>query len=268
MIRLGIIGAGKWGKNYIDAAKESGVVEVVWSAGRDWRNTARGKIDALIVATPPEPRAALIREIAEFGYPMMVEKPLCLSMADAEAIRASLLPHSIFLVNYQHLFSPRYLEIRERSNRLLGRRCRATASGPEVRSYSQLWDYGPHFLAMAAGIGVPLEDVELDLTVDDEKVFEFRVESRATFATHRFFYNGRAERPLVHAVRAFVKAVQDCDAHDWRFGIEMSLAITQEIERRDLCTAGSMENPTGSESMQEESHESHLSSFGSRSSSR
>jgi len=260
MVRLGLIGAGKWGKNYIDAAKGSGVAEVVWACGKDWRNTARGKIDALIVATPPEPRAALIRELAEFGYPMMVEKPLCLSMADAEAIRVALQPDVPFLVNYQHLFSPRYLEIRERSNGL-ERRCRATAGGPEVRSYSQIWDYGPHFLAMTAGIGVPIESVTIELGVCEQKVFEWLVEEAGSFSTTRHFYNGRTERPLVHAVRAFAKAVKDGGTNDWRFGVEMSVAITCELERRSeeefLRTAGSMANPTGSESMQEESHLPH-----------
>jgi predicted dehydrogenase len=230
MIRLGLIGAGKWGKNYVDAAKESGVAEVVWSAGRDWRNTARGKIDALIIATPPEPRAALIREIAEFGYPMMVEKPLCLSTADAEAIRVALQPDVPFLVNYQHLFSPRYLEICRRASGEL--RCRGSASGPEVRSYSQLWDYGPHFLAMAAEIDVPLEDVSIELSVSDQKKFDWRVDEVSAFSTTKYFYDARTERPLVESVRSFAWAVHDGGTRDRRFGVEMSLEITRELERR------------------------------------
>jgi predicted dehydrogenase len=243
VVRLGLIGAGKWGKNYIDVAEAAGA-RVTWACGRNWREAAAGKIDALIIATPPEPRAALIRELAQYGYPMMVEKPLCLSMADAEAIRLS--QSHVFLVNYQHLFSPKYDWMRQRLNGICPR-VFGVASGPEVRSYSLLWDYGPHFLAMAAGLGAKLEDVMLDLKVSDGKSFRLQAEHDIGHSTVRFFYNGRTERPLVHAVRAFANAVQNRATNDWRFGIEMSLAITRELERRDLRTAGSMGNPTGSE---------------------
>jgi len=227
MIRLGLIGAGKWGKNYIDAAKESGVAEVIWSAGRDWGE--QPKADAIIVATPPDVRASIIR--SRRGVPMMVEKPLCLSMADAESIRASLIPGAIFLVNYQHLFSPKYERIRRRLHGICPR-VFGIASGPEVRSYSLLWDYGPHFLAMAASLGAKLEDVVMDLRVANEKSFYFQTEHDIEYSTDRLFYNGRTERPLVHAVRAFANAVQNRATNDWRFGVEMSLEITRELERR------------------------------------
>jgi len=132
------------------------------------------------------------------------------------------------------LFSPRYLGIRERVGEEI--HCRGIASGPEVRSYSQLWDYGPHFLAMAAGICVPLEDVSIELSVSEEKKIEWQVEEVSAFSTTKHFYNGRTERPLVHAVQAFVQAVQNGATGDWRFGIEMSMAITQELERRHAAS--------------------------------
>lgn len=239
MIRLGLIGAGKWGKNYIDAVKEVGA-EVKSVYGHDttkniphWHLFLQEvcRYNGVIIATPPKPRCEIICELARCCIPMMVEKPLCLSLADAALICAALDPKVPFLVDYQHLFSPKYLSIRETLAGITPK-VFCKARGPEVRSYSQLWDYGPHFLAMAMGLGAKLEDVELDFAVADEKMFEMRVEFPMGFSTEKLFYVGRTQRPLIHAVKAFVKAVEDGRTDDWRFGVEMSVEITRELERR------------------------------------
>jgi predicted dehydrogenase len=153
MIRLGLIGAGRWGKNYITAAKESGLAEVVWTAGRDWMSQSRN-VDGVIVATPPEVRGSICAKLWGDGVSLMVEKPLALDLKTVELLRdCGLKPHRPFLVDYVHLFSPAYerlrMLVREREGRV---RVYGRASGPTKRSYSLLWDHACHDLAMCLGL--------------------------------------------------------------------------------------------------------------------
>jgi predicted dehydrogenase len=264
VIRLGLIGAGAWGKNYIEAAKETGIAEVVWSAGRDWGDQPR--VDALIIATPPEVRTEII--LSQRGVPMMVEKPLCLSTREAESIRDSWLDpdrSAPFLVDYVHLFSPAYERLRTVVQEQLGRvRVYGRTSSDVVRGYSPLWDHGCHDLAMCLGFGLekPVhvssaksEDgshQDMDVHFDSGDAAHVRVSRGPKGKTlvvmcggmgavydagsGTLEVNGRVvevstERPLTRAVKAFAEAVRDGGTDDWRFGIESSIEITRMLEQ-------------------------------------
>jgi len=264
MIRLGLIGAGKWGKNYITAAKESGLARVEVQASWEWR-IALGSgllINGVIVATPPGPRPDICRELAKKGYPMMVEKPLCLTMKDVEQLRND--GGALKLVDYVHLFSPAYERLRklvcDRPGRL---RIYGRSSGPTQRDYSLLWDHACHDLAMCLGFGVDpahpatahqVNDTtqELDITFSDDVHGHFRVGLRpekvkqlsVLCGSWSAVYDGIAgtldvngmrvvtdtEYPLTRAVRAFAQAVKDGGTDDWRFGIDSSVTITKVLE--------------------------------------
>jgi predicted dehydrogenase len=269
VIRLGLIGAGVWGKNYIAAAKETGIAEVVWTAGRDWHGIWTAPVDAVVVATPPEPRAEICTALVDRNFPVMAEKPLSLSGREVELIKSELdneirgrLP---FLVDYTHLFSPAYEALRAIIQRSLGRvRVYGRTSSPVERSYSPLWDHGCHDLAMCLGLGLekPIhvsaaksEDgthQDMDVQFDSGDAAHIRV-SRGPKGKQLIVMcgsmgavydagsgtlevNGKlevesVEKPLTRAVRVFAQAVKDGGTDDWRFGIESSMEITRMLEQ-------------------------------------
>jgi predicted dehydrogenase len=264
VIYLGLIGAGAWGKNYIDAAKETGIAEVVQTE-RNWRIGTN--VDAFVIATPPEPRADLICDIINgIGTPppMMVEKPLCLSIREAERVRTFLDPKIPFLVDYTHLFSPAYERLRSFVQQHPGRiRVYGRTSSHAVRTHSPLWDHAPHDLAMCLGLG--LEKIvhataaksadgshwDMDVHFDCGAAAHIRVSQGPKHKTMVVMCGGMGgvynaddgslqingkpvevsrERPLTRAVRAFAEAVRDGGTDDWRFGIDSSMSITKALE--------------------------------------
>lgn len=166
MIRLGLIGCGRWGRNYVQAAHEAGNCAVTHVAGAtwphgveavastDWRRLQNARVDAFIVATPPSTHAEICTELLALGRPVMVEKPMALGVLDAVAIAdAAIASGAPLLVNHQHLFAPAYEELRERSSGWSSRVVVSAAGGRgPVRDYSALWDYGAHDVAMFLGL--------------------------------------------------------------------------------------------------------------------
>lgn len=194
MIRLGLIGCGQWGWRYIPSAEEAGNAKVTHVSrvsknlsghvadvssmlrGRtvvdDWREMANAPVDAFVVATPPDSHAEICAHLLDLGRPVMVEKPMVLD------VRSGLSLHDLaqkagvpFLVNHVHLFSPAYEALRRKVLDLSGKRfriySRAGNAGP-YRSYSALWDYGPHDLAMCVGLDLGVPTAVFGMRMPDE----------------------------------------------------------------------------------------------------
>ena len=168
-LRLGLIGAGRWGKRYIqtlnslsearltclctrhpeNAALSRHPVEVV----ADWRALCQpGKVDGVILATPPATHGEILRACLGARLPAMVEKPLCLSLSEALQLqaltRASGLP---VLVDHTQLFQPAYEEIHARFRRpgsVRFIRSEGEALGPFRTDVAVLWDWAPHDVAL------------------------------------------------------------------------------------------------------------------------
>lgn len=180
MIRLGLIGCGKWGWRYIPAALEAGNAKVTHVARMskeslkelaprgmaghgttfvsDWEGLLSEPIDAFVVATPPDTHAEICNVLIRHGRPVMVEKPMTLNVDQALRLQALLKSTDVpFLINHLHLFAPAYEVLREKVQALPDKRfrvcARAGSSGPN-RDYSALWDYGPHDVAMCLGLGL------------------------------------------------------------------------------------------------------------------
>lgn len=168
-LRLGLIGAGRWGRNYIRTINEleslrlAGVASRNPETGRivkagctvfaDWRDLLnREEIDGVIIAAPAPQHAQMVRAAIEAGLPALVEKPLALDLADAVALRdAAVSSGGFFMVDHTHLFHPAY-----RALKTLGsgygpvRKIRSEAGnyGPYRPDTPVLWDWGPHDVAM------------------------------------------------------------------------------------------------------------------------
>lgn len=179
MIRLGLIGAGKWGWVYAKSAVEAGNAKVThvhrvsarhkdnaWVQGYlseakvvdDWRDMVNEPVDAFCVATPPGTHAEICAHLLELGRPVMVEKPMTLDVPKAYALQQIAAKSGApFLVDYVHLFNPAFLRLRDIFLDLKPSRCRISSRGGgdgPYRDYSALWDYGPHDLSMCLALGL------------------------------------------------------------------------------------------------------------------
>ena len=160
MISLALVGFGKWGKNYIKAAEETGLAKVttlvLQKDSEKWQDAATNSfkctsdlddldslgVDAAIVALHPSQHAFvccefLDQEHRDIGGAGVAQRP---------AVAKAGVP---FMVNHQHLSTYAYLEIIRRieDEEITEIVTQAGNYGP-FRDYSALWDYGPHDLSM------------------------------------------------------------------------------------------------------------------------
>lgn len=168
-MRLGLAGAGRWGRNYIRTIAGLGEMRLACIASRnpqtaalappgcrivsDWRELIDASaVDGIVVATPPASHAEIARAAILKGIPVLVEKPLALSAVDAHAIRDLAVERNVYaLVDHIHLFSPAFRALKKLAARHGGVReihSEAGSHGPYRRDVSVLWDWGPHDVAM------------------------------------------------------------------------------------------------------------------------
>jgi predicted dehydrogenase len=169
VIRLGLIGAGRWGKNFIRTIRgldgvvlsalcsrnpdSHGLVDSTCRIVRDWHDLlGTGLCDGVIIATPPDTHAEILGTAIRARMPSMVEKPLTLDLQQAldlqQLLRQSPTP---VLVDHIYLFHPAYVELTRLSSQLGPIRSIQSAGGnhgPFRPNYTALWDYGPHDISM------------------------------------------------------------------------------------------------------------------------
>ncbi len=106
-LKFGLVGAGAIARAYAQAFNESECCDLVAIAdvredaanalaeivgGKaycDYKHLADTQLDALIVATPPNTHSEIACLFMERGTPVLCEKPLCLSVAEAEKMIAT-----------------------------------------------------------------------------------------------------------------------------------------------------------------------------------
>jgi predicted dehydrogenase len=168
-LRLGLAGAGRWGRNYIRTIAGLGEMRLAGIASTnpqtaalappgcrivaDWRELIDASaIDGIVVATPPASHAEIARAAIHKAIPVLIEKPLALSAADARAVRDLAVERNVLgLVEHTHLFSPAFRALKKLAARHGGVReihSEAGNHGPYRRDVSVLWDWGPHDVAM------------------------------------------------------------------------------------------------------------------------
>jgi predicted dehydrogenase len=168
-IRLGLIGAGPWGRRYIETIGRLDGVRLTRLASRnpespqlvgdacaidtDWRATvAADDIDGIIIATPPALHCEMARAAVEAGLPVLVEKPLTLGSAEAESLlAAAVAADGLVMVDHIHLYSPAYRRLKELAGDMGAiREIRGENGdrGPFRPDTPVLWDWGSHDVAL------------------------------------------------------------------------------------------------------------------------
>jgi len=167
-VRLGLIGAGRWGRNYIKtiralptlrlsalASRNPASKDLVDSSCRvtpDWHELLDPQlVDGVIIATPPDLHVEMLEAAMRARLPAMIEKPLTLNLADAMKLES--LQHefnTLVLVDHTWLFNSAFIELNRQAQELGRIRAIHSESGNwgPFRDYTALWDWGPHDLSV------------------------------------------------------------------------------------------------------------------------
>jgi UDP-N-acetylglucosamine 3-dehydrogenase len=185
MLRIALIGYGKWGKNYIRAVESTGFAKVTTLVLRPcsskWQDPEISSfklvsdiesldVDAAIVAVHPIDNVEICCSLFRKNIPVLVEKPLALNLDDVLKIEDCSNKTGIpFMVNYQHLYSNAYQVIHKRckDEEITSIQSEAGNIGP-FRDFSPLWDYAPHDIALA--LGLFSENPKIDLIRSEYKI--------------------------------------------------------------------------------------------------
>ena len=167
LIRLGLVGAGRWGRRLIKTIRSIEGASLALVASRnpatasyapearvvsDWRELLAADLDAAIIATPPGLHGPMVRAFVQAGIPSMVEKPLCLDLTEAnelnDFVRASDVP---VMVDHTQLFHPAW-DVLKRRTEELGPvrfiRSEGMGYGPFRPDVPVLWDWAPHDVSL------------------------------------------------------------------------------------------------------------------------
>jgi len=189
--KLGLIGVGSWGKNYIKTISALKGVTLSKVGCRDerkidfidkecqiytsWKELIdSGGIDGLIVAVPPDVQYQIARYAIKKKLPLLLEKPLTTDLNKArhlcELANNTMTP---VLVDHIYLFHPAYKFIKSiltNSNNINKIVCRRGKWGPFRNNVSTLWDWAPHDIAMCIDlVGEYPSNIESSI-YDREKV--------------------------------------------------------------------------------------------------
>ncbi len=173
-VRFGLIGAGKWGVNYIKTIESIEGIELRIIACKNlhskkkglfkgykftdsWEEVVQSKeVDAIIIASPPGMHYEIASSCIKNGKPTIIEKPLTLCIEDAESLILLAEKNKINVkVNHIYLYHPEFRILQRNISKGFNLKSIYSLSGnfgPFRNDVSPLWDWGPHDIAMCLAI--------------------------------------------------------------------------------------------------------------------
>lgn len=168
MTNLALIGAGKWGKNYLRAVKNLKNVKIKYVCSgnkslenissdyvktNDYRKLAEQKeIDGVIIAVPASKHLELTKFFLSDKKPVLLEKPMVVSLKEAKDLRnilkktdGKIMIGHIFLYNQAFCKFKRLFTKMKNIQYIHFEGCDA---GPVRDDISALWDWAPHDISM------------------------------------------------------------------------------------------------------------------------
>jgi predicted dehydrogenase len=172
-LKLGVIGAGAWGKNHVRTAATLAEGELTAVCDLDSAVRERllrqfpaihvtaeledllARVDAVVIASPAATHARFALACLEAGKPCLVEKPFALSIADAQAIARAAAERKLpVLAGHLLVFHPAVERLRTlvqggdlgRVYYLYGLRVNL---GQVRADENALWSFGPHDVSVA-----------------------------------------------------------------------------------------------------------------------
>jgi predicted dehydrogenase len=228
--RLGLVGAGPWGRNYIKTIASLPGLRLARVASKNpetrklvppgceitkhWHSLCDSiDLDGVIIASPPDTHFELTRKCLERGLPVLVEKPLTLDPAQAaELLRLAREKKGYVLVDHIYLFHPAYLELKNRARGLGLPQMISSAGGnkgPFRKDARPLWDYGPHDLALCLDfLGAKPKSIEARFrALGDGELVDIRLDFPDGLQARLCVGNGMQKRERMFCVRWRDKAL-------------------------------------------------------------
>lgn len=200
MLKLGIIGCGRWGANYARVLSELPGASVSWICDEDERqlelitrrypnvlalhNTEEAvisdQVDAVVIATPAATHFRVAKRALEAGKHVMIEKPLATRMEEAEKLAELAQSKKVMLmVGHTFLYNP---------------------AVRRMKSYVQDKEFGTVYYihATRTHLGLIRKDVNAiwDLAPHDVSIFGYLLEAVPTSVSavgSRILQNGRED---------------------------------------------------------------------------
>ena len=168
-INLGLIGAGKWGANYIRLIEGLDNVNILAIATKNnrYKNTVSDNfqicnswkelcemdsLDGIIIATPPSSHIKIATYAISNNLPVLIEKPLSLDNAEVGVFYKNIIKkRAKVMVNFIHLYNPIYLEMKNQMKNMGMIKSIETKGGdwgPFRINTPPMWDWGCHDIAM------------------------------------------------------------------------------------------------------------------------
>jgi predicted dehydrogenase len=168
-VRIGVVGAGRWGRNIIRTVLSVPDVELAGVASRnletrqlvpdrcpvvtDWREfVTQIPMEGIVIATPPATHLTIAEASIRLGLHTLVEKPLSLRLDEAERILLLARQYRrVVWTEFTQLFNPKFRALLAALPMLEGMQSiltRAGNFGPIRNDAPVLWDWGAHELSM------------------------------------------------------------------------------------------------------------------------
>lgn len=172
-LKLGVIGAGAWGKNHVRTAaglSDAELVAVCDTAEQVRQGVARqypatfvtddadallARVDAVVIASPARTHADYARQAVAAGKPCLVEKPFALRVSDAEEVALAAAAARVpVLVGHLLIFHPAIDALRKliaggELGRVLYMYGLRVNLGQVRADENALWSFGPHDVSVA-----------------------------------------------------------------------------------------------------------------------
>lgn len=264
-MNLLLVGNGKFGQNYINTCKELDI-NLSIADKSNWKQLINAKPDGAFVVTQPEYHIDIAEYALSKDIPTMIEKPVALSAKDLNRLKQY---ESKVFVNYIHLHSMAFKLLKyhfEDTDSVDKIFTLGYNSGP-LRSYSSLWDYGCHDLAMILDIAKGFHGKDTypkslhieKINTETGELFNLRLYFD-TFETESLIGNGGKhsvrklkihsgglkyiyddkmrpathKAPLYNAIEDFTSSIR----HNIPHSLDLSFKITDILEKCDLALKG------------------------------
>ncbi|MBI2541609.1 Gfo/Idh/MocA family oxidoreductase [Candidatus Woesearchaeota archaeon] len=171
---IGVIGAGRWGRNYLRTFNELGCrikwvcstrdatlkealadTKVAAKTTKNYREILEdNEVDAVAIAAPSSMHYRLAKESLQSGKHVLVEKPIAFSSKNVEElIRISGRKNRILMAGHQQLFNPGVQKMKEDIGKGMFGKINFINSvhfgnGPIRADMSALWDFFPHSVSI------------------------------------------------------------------------------------------------------------------------
>ena len=227
-MKIGVIGAGNWGKNLVKNFANLGVLHAVADGMAGNREAAKeiapeiavyksaeeliqaGEVDAVAVATPPHTHHSIATQAMQAGLDVFVEKPLTLDAEEsADLVKTAKELDRILMVGHLLMYQPAIRFIKEyldagKLGKVFTMAQRRSKLGRVRKVENVLWSFGVHDVAVLLYLAgeQPVETkysehCAFTESVADDAHLHMVFPSGVTANLHNSWFWPRVERELI-----------------------------------------------------------------------